>query len=81
VRAAGERHVDLQHVAADDATGRMDHHAVADTGPFGMQAAQDAQGTVMAVVHDRLVAAATVREGESAAPTHGASRKCKSARV
>ena len=75
----GERDVDLEHVAADDAARRVHEHAVADRRRFGVQALQHAQRAVVPIVQDGSIAArilaAPVGEFEPALPGHAGLRE------
>ena len=70
--AAGcQRGIERQHVAADDAAGRMHQHLVADGIALRVQALQHAQRAVVAVQRDGAPGLAAVVELQVAVPAHG----------
>ena len=67
----GERQI--QRVAANQPTGRMDDDVVADARPFRVQALQNPQRPAVAEMADGFVGVAGVVEFESRVPGHGPS--------
>ena len=62
---------DVEHIAANQAAGRMHQHVVADARPLGVQAPEHAQWTIVREVQCGFVFLLAIVERQLRMPSHG----------